>query len=96
MTIRTKLQISALALTGCAIAIGVVLLTFFGVVRTATDKVTTAHRLAQEIWVLNALTNDYVFHQGERAQMQWQSQHASIAAPSFRPTTFRSERCFLF
>ncbi len=80
MTIRAKLQISAIVLTGCAAAIGVILLTLSEVVNTAIYKATTTNRLAQEIWALNALTNDYVFHQGERAQIQWQSQYASITA----------------
>ena len=79
MTIRAKLQISALVLTGCTVAIWVLLLTFSEVVHTAINKTKTANRLVQEIWTLNALTNDYVFHQGERAQIQWQSQYASIA-----------------
>ena len=79
MTIRAKLQISALVLTGCTVAIWVLLLTFSEVVHTAIDKTKTANRLVQEIWTLNALTNDYVFHEGERAQIQWQSQYASIA-----------------
>ncbi len=79
MTIRAKLQISALVLTGCTVAIWVLLLTFSKIVHTAIDKTKTANRLVQEIWTLNALTNDYVFHQGERAQIQWQSQYASIA-----------------
>src|SRR5713226_8548571 len=80
MTMRAKLQISALVLTGCTVASWVLLLTFSEVVHTAIDKTKTANRLVQEIWALNALTNDYVFHQGERAQIQWQSQYASIAA----------------
>ena len=79
MTIRAKLQISALVLTGCTVAVWVLLLTFSKIVHTAIDKTKTANRLVQEIWTLNALTNDYVFHQGERAQIQWQSQYASIA-----------------
>src|SRR5712671_2062353 len=79
MTIRTKLQISAMVLTGCTVAIWLLLLTFSKVVHTAIDKTKAANRLVQEIWTLNALTNDYVFHEGERAQIQWQSQYASIA-----------------
>jgi len=80
MTIRAKLQISASVLIGFAAATGVMLFLVSRVLTTERDKTTTAHRLAQEIWALNALTNDYVFHQGERAQIQWQSQYASIAA----------------
>lgn len=80
MTMRAKLQISAIVLTGCTVAIGVIFLTFSRVAHTATEKATLVNRLAQEIWALNALTNDYVFHHGERAQIQWQSQYASIAA----------------
>ena len=80
MTIRAKLQISASLLIGFAAAIGVMLFLLSRVLTTERDKTTTAHQLAQEIWSLNALTNDYVFHQGERAQIQWQSQYASIAA----------------
>ena len=80
MTVRAKFQISAIVLIGCAAATGVMLFTLSKVVNTALDKMTTTNRLAQEIWSLNALTNDYVFHQGERAQIQWQAQYASIAA----------------
>jgi hypothetical protein len=80
MTIRAKLQISALVLVGCTVTIGVLLLTFSEVIHRAMDKTKAANRLAQEIWALNALTHDYVFRQGERAQSQWQSQYAAIAA----------------
>jgi hypothetical protein len=80
MTIRAKLQISAGLLIGFAAATGVMLFMVSRVLTTERDKTTTAHQLAQEIWALNALTNDYVFHQGERAHIQWQSQYASIAA----------------
>src|SRR5207248_4785418 len=80
MTIRAKLQISASLLIGFAAAAGVMLFMLSSVFTMERDKTTTAQQLAQEIWALNALTNDYVFHPGERAQIQWQSQYASIAA----------------
>jgi PAS domain S-box-containing protein len=80
MSIRAKLQLSAGVLISVAVATGVILFLLSRALTTERDKTTTAHRLAQDIWVLNALTYDYVFHQGERAQSQWQSQYASITA----------------
>ena len=80
MTIRAKLQISAIVLISLAAATGVTLLLLSRAVTTTQDKTTIAHQLAQEIWALNAFTNDYLFHQGERAQTQWQAQYAAIVA----------------
>jgi len=78
MTIRTRLTLSSVICIALALFLAAFLMLTAQQVREMTEK----HRLGDKITngasELQILTNDYLLHYTERAEMQWYQRHGSI------------------
>ncbi len=78
MKIKTKLHIIILCSLGIIAFASVTLMTAIQQVKAAWREDAMANELTRGLFELGILTTDYVLHDGERAQEQWQTKHDSL------------------
>lgn len=79
MKICTRLRIGATSSIVLALVLGLIFFWAARQIDEAVEKSQIVEETVKGVFELNILTSDYLLHPAERAQMQWQSKHDSIA-----------------
>ena len=79
MRIRTRLQINVILAIVIAIALGSILFIAVKVLNEGSKRERIATEIVKGMAELKTITNEYLLHPGEQAQMQWQIKYNSLS-----------------
>ena len=88
MRIKTQLQLSSVFLIGTVLVLAAILLESSRAVDKAIEKAKVADEIIQDLFALNAFTDEYLLHGGQRAQEQWQAKYDEIGTMLARQERF--------
>ena len=78
MKIKSKLRINAALPVGLMLLTGVILFLASQYVGDVTERGRTANTIVKGVFELTIITDEYLLHRGERAQMQWNLKYESL------------------